>query len=102
LVEFNYASLKVVGSKNRNDGKLLKRTWARGVETTYSHNPATGDLLAVNYNTDDTTNLPMTYNRLGQQVSITDAAGQRTFGYNSHFQQVSETITDNVRKIAHI
>ena len=76
------------------DGKLLTRTWARGVVTTYTYDPA-GQLTSVSYS-DGTPGTSFTYNRLGQQSSITDATGTRTFTYNDALQLAAETNTQGV------
>ena len=76
-------------------GKLLTRTWARSggtIVTTYGYDPNTAELLTVNYS-DTTPDLTFTYNRLGQQNTITDGLGSRTFGYNASLQPLTETIS---------
>ena len=74
------------------DGKLTKRTWARGTTTNYFYDVATGELINIDYE-NDTTNIAYTYNRLGQVMTIQDAAGTRSFLYNNTFDLVKETIT---------
>jgi len=64
--------------------RLATRTWARGPVTTYSYNSATGELTTVDYS-DTTPDIAYTYNRLGQQKTVTDAVGTRTFAYKTHF-----------------
>ena len=71
------------------DGKLLTRTWARGIVTTYSYDPL-GQLSSVCYN-DGTPSVAFTFNRLGQQATITDGTGTRTFTYNGALQLAAET-----------
>ncbi|MCP4583170.1 MAG: RHS repeat-associated core domain-containing protein, partial [candidate division Zixibacteria bacterium] len=66
--------------------KLGTRTWARldnanPLETTYSYDPATGELTGIDY-ADATPDITFTYDRLGRQVTVTDGAGSRTFAYN--------------------
>ena len=73
------------------DGKLNKRTWARGVVTNYLYDTATGELLKVDYE-DDTPDITYTYNRLGQLATVQDAAGTRNFTYNANFDLIKETI----------
>ena len=73
------------------DGKLATRTWARGIVTNYNYDATTGQLLKVDY-TDDTPDITYTYNRLGQLATVQDAAGARTFAYNSTFDLIKETI----------
>lgn len=79
------------------DGKLATRTWARtdGVNpivTTYTYDPDTGELMKIDYS-DSTPDITFTYDRLGRQKTITDAAGSRTFSYNRNLQLESESIT---------
>lgn len=73
------------------DGKLIKRIWARGLTTQYSYDQATGNLLKIDY-TDTTPDVVYTYNRLNFLETVQDAAGQRTFSYNSQFALTHETI----------
>ena len=73
------------------DGKPATRTWARGIVTTYTYSSTTGELLNVDY-ADDTPDITYTYNRLGQQATVQDAAGARMFAYNSTFDLIKETI----------
>ena len=70
------------------DGKLATRTWARGVVTTYSYD-LQGQLTNISYS-DGTPGVTFNYNRLGQQKTITDGQGTRTFTYNDALQLVSE------------
>lgn len=77
-------------------GKLVSRTWARleanqPIVTTYSYDTKNGELLRIDYS-DSTPDLVFTYNRLGQQKTITDALGTRTFTYNEARQLQSESI----------
>jgi len=56
-------------------GRLTKRTWARGVVTDYTYNPA-GDLADINYS--DVAGSPdvsYTYNRRGFPKTVVDLAG---------------------------
>ncbi len=62
-------------------GQIATRTWARGVSTTYAYSGTTGELLTVDYS-DSTPDLTFTYNRLGQQSTVSDVTGTRTFTYN--------------------
>lgn len=78
-------------------GRMRTRTWARqeagaDLVTTYAYDGATGDLLGVGYS-DATPHIAFTYNRLGQQKTITDGLGTRTLLYNPALQPVSESIT---------
>lgn len=73
------------------DGKLATRTWARGIVTDYAYSSTTGELLSVDY-ADDTPDITYTYNRLGKLATVQDAAGTRSFTYNSAFDLTRETI----------
>ena len=75
------------------DGKLLTRTWARGITTTYSYDTATGELLKADYS-DATQDIERTYNRMGNLISVRDAAGVRTFNYDENFNLTGETLGD--------
>jgi len=90
LVSKTYADNKSVSYTYSADGKLATRTWSRGVVTNYAYNLA-GDLTGISYS-DSTPAVGFTYNRLGQQLTVTDAVGSRTFGYSDKFQLTSETI----------
>lgn len=80
------------------DGKLTNRTWGRGITTDYSYDPATGNLLNINYS-DDTPDITYTYNRLGKLATVMDAAGTRSFTYNDTFDLTSETINGIYNKV---
>lgn len=86
------ATLKSVDYTYTPDGKLLSRTWARGIVTNYNYDAATGQLLKVDY-MDDTPDITYTYNRLGQLSTINDAAGIRSFSYDVALNRIGETIT---------
>ena len=75
-------------------GKLLTRTWARNngsLVTTYGYDPATGELISVDYS-DDTPDVTYAYTRGGQLSSVNDAVGARAFTYNSDLRLNKETI----------
>ena len=57
-----------------NRGQLARRTWARGVTTDYSYSATTGEQTGINYS-DSTNPISYTYNRLGQNSSVTDLTG---------------------------
>ncbi len=76
------------------DGKLETRTWARengSIVTTYGYDLKTGELLTVDYS-DATPDITFTYDRLGRQKTVTDAAGHRIFHYNDNLQPEYEDI----------
>jgi RHS repeat-associated protein len=97
LTSKTYADNKSVSYTYSADGKLATRTWSRGVVTNYAYNLAS-DLTGIDYS-DDTPDVAFTYNRLGQQLTVTDAVGSRTFGYNGTFQLTSETINGIYNKV---
>ncbi|WP_176014686.1 RHS repeat domain-containing protein [Victivallis sp. Marseille-Q1083] len=77
------------------DGKLLTRTWSRlnagqPLKTTYSYDTF-GQLHKIDYS-DSTPDITYTYNRLGQPLTVTDAAGTRTLTYNAQFALQKESI----------
>ncbi len=81
--------------------KLQTRTWARQengnpIVTTYGYDPNTGELLSIDYS-DTTPDISFTYDRLGRQHTVTDAAGSRTFAYNK-LQLSSETMLGLINK----
>jgi RHS repeat-associated protein len=65
------------------DGKLATRSWARGVVTTYAYDTCCGSLTNITYS-DNTPSVSYTYDRLGRQVTITDAQGTRTNVYDAY------------------
>lgn len=69
------------------DGALATRSWQRNyngqkVTTTYTYDPATGELTDVDYN-DGTPSLSYGYSRTGSLQSVSDVVGTRTFKYRS-------------------
>jgi len=64
-----------------SDGKLAIRSWARGITTAYSYTNMSGEIIGINYS-DSTPDISFTYNRVGQQVTVDDAQGSRTFSYD--------------------
>ena len=62
-------------------GRLTKRIWARGVETDYAYD-FSGQLTNIAYS-DSTPDVAFTYDRLGRQLTATDALGTRTNVYNA-------------------
>ncbi len=88
------ASGKQVTYSYTTSGRLHTRTWARdggSKVTTYTYDPATGELLTIDY-ADSTQDISFTYDRLGRQKTITDTLGSRSFIYNNLLQLESETI----------
>jgi RHS repeat-associated protein len=98
LTSKTYADSKAVSYTYSSDGKLATRTWARfgvppsgGLLTSYSYNAATGELTGIDYS-DSTPDVAFSYNRLGQQKTVSDVVGTRTFSYNPALQLSSEAI----------
>ena len=87
------------------EGRLETRTWARTfegqpLETTYTYDPNTGELLTVNYSNTDygaaEPDLTYTYTRAGRLETVTDANPDGTdhsFDYSQSPTQVTETIS---------
>jgi len=74
---------------------LQTRSWARdsgAIVTTYNYHPATGELVTIDYS-DETPDVGFSYDRLGRQQTVADAAGSRTFAYNSSLQLETETLS---------
>lgn len=72
-------------------GRLLTRTWARGIVCTYGYNTA-GDLAGTTYS-DSTPAVTLAYDRSGRPKTMTDAAGTRTLAYHTSGQLDTETYT---------
>lgn len=77
-------------------GAPATRTWARHrngnpLVTAYRYDPATGDLLKIDYG-DDTPDIAFAYDRLGRKVRVNDAAGVRHFVYNAALQLENEEL----------
>lgn len=72
------------------DGKLKKRTWARGVSTDYAYD-AGGSLIGVSYS-DTTPGVTHGVDRLGRIVTTTDAIGTWTNSYSPDGQLASVSL----------
>ena len=79
------------------DGKLVTRTWARGVVTTYSYDD-NGSLTNTVYS-DGTPTISLAYSRAGRQVRAEDAAGITTFLYDDFGAVTNETVRLDVRLV---
>ena len=88
-------------------GALILRTWARrkdgrALATRYDYDPATGDLLKIDYS-DKTPDIEFAYNRLGRKIRVSDAAGVHHFAYDETLRLVSEGLTGpQIYRIARI
>jgi len=76
------------------DGKLSRRTWARGITTDYNYD-SINQMTNINYS-DSTPDVSFTFGRLGRQTTITDGQGTRAFAYNDALQLAAETNTQGV------
>ncbi|MEM7392215.1 MAG: hypothetical protein AAF492_07685, partial [Verrucomicrobiota bacterium] len=79
-------------------GRLLTRTWARGLTTTHTYDSNTGELLTRTYS-DATPGITTTYDRMGRPVTVTDAVGTRTFSYNVTLQLATQAVSGVVSSI---
>jgi RHS repeat-associated protein len=70
-------------------GRLEKRTWARGVVTTYGYN-LQNELRTIHYS-DGTPNVAYTRNSAGVVTIVSDGAGTHHLDYNAAGQLTSET-----------
>ena len=73
-----------------DDGKLAKRTWARGVETFYAYD-GWGNLTDTTYS-DNTPTIALRYDAMGRQIEAHDAAGVTTFAYDAYGALTNETV----------
>ena len=72
------------------DGKLAKRTWARGIVADYSYD-GWGNLTNTVYS-DGTSTISLFYDSLGRQIKANDAAGVTTFLYDTFGSLTNETV----------
>ena len=72
------------------DGKLSRRTWARGIVTDYSYDNW-GNLTNTVYS-DGTPTIALSYDALGRQTEAHDAAGITTFIYDSFGSLTNEAV----------
>ncbi len=80
LTNKTYADGKGTSYSYTGDGKLQTRIWARGITTTCSYTN-TAELVGIAYS-DSTPAITYTHNRIGQQVTVEDSQGIRTFAYD--------------------
>ncbi|MBA4387216.1 MAG: hypothetical protein C0404_04490 [Verrucomicrobia bacterium] len=91
-----YADLTGPRYDYTSDGKLAKRTWARGIDTTYSYSLA-GELQAVDYAGSVTPHVTNRFDRLGRITNVIDGAGSRYFKYSpTTFALTNETLGSTV------
>ena len=90
------ASNNAVGYSYYPDGKIETRTWARGIVTTYSYDPATAELTGKSYSDGVTPSLTYTFDRLGHpSTAVETFVGPSTittaFQYNVPGKLTNET-----------
>ena len=73
--------------------RLTTLTKARGIVTTHSYAPLTGELIATTHS-DGTQGWCFAYNHLGQMTTVTDASGTREITRDSHGRVRHETVLD--------
>ncbi len=106
LLTKTYADSKTTTYTYTPDGKLLTRSWARLVDsanlkTTYAYDATYGDMTSITYSdagsstVTPTPPVTMTYLLTGAIDTVTDAAGKRTFKYDSYLRPKWETFTAN-------
>ncbi len=72
-------------------GRLLTRTWARGILTTYTNNAA-GELLGITYS-DSTPAVSFTYDRRGRRTAVNSVGSVVQYQHNDAGQLLTETYT---------
>ncbi len=65
-------------------GQISRRTWDRGVYTTYGYSNVTGDLLTETHSDTTTPNVSYTRDKMGRLKTVTDYTGTRTFIYDKN------------------
>ena len=80
------------GTKYEYDshGRLMKRTWARGIDTFYAYD-VWGSLTRTDYS-DSTPSVVLCYDAMGRQTRAVDAAGVTTFAYDTFGSLTNETV----------
>ena len=74
--------------------RLASITSPRGIITTYTYAPLTGELQTTAHS-DSTPGSSASYNHLGQLATLTDPSGTRTFAYNAKGRLQQETLALN-------
>ena len=97
LLSKTYADNNSVSYEYDIKGNLTKRTWARAVLTNYAYN-SLDEMTGITYS-DATPAVALTYNRIGQQKTVTDVVGTRTFSYNDKLQLTGESINGIYNKV---
>ena len=79
-----YADGTAIRYSHQPNGRVERRTWARGLTTSYRYDAA-GGLARIDYS-DDTPDIVYQRDRLGRPYIITDALGTRTNAFAAEFQ----------------
>jgi len=88
LISKIYADSNGTTYSNNVGGKIVRRTWARGITADYTYNNA-GEMTAMNYS-DATPDLSYTYDRRGRRTSVTQGTNLVNIAYNDVGQVASE------------
>lgn len=72
------------------EGRLSRRTWARGVVTEYAYD-GWGNLTSIVYS-DGTPPVSLAYDAMGRQTEAHDAAGATVFAYDAFGSLANETV----------
>ena len=74
--------------------RLTTLTKARGIVTTHSYAPLTGELISATHN-DGTQGWRFAYNHLGQMTTVSDASGTREISRDAYGRVRRETVLDS-------
>mgnify|MGYP002289049063 CR=1 FL=1 len=82
-----YADGSCVSKTYDRLNRLETLTKARGIITSYTYAPFTGELLSVSHS-DNTQPWLYSYNHLGQMISVSDASGIRELSYDAYGKMI--------------
>ena len=85
-----YADGSCVSKTYDRLNRLETLTKARGIITSYTYAPFTGELLSVSHS-DNTQPWLYSYNHLGQMISVSDASGIRELSYDAYGRMIRDT-----------
>ncbi|MDU7626297.1 RHS repeat-associated core domain-containing protein, partial [Akkermansia sp.] len=85
-----YADGSCVSKTYDRLNRLETLTKARGIITSYTYAPFTGELVSVTHS-DSTPEWDFAYNHLGQMVSVCDISGTREISYDVYGRMIQET-----------
>lgn len=86
-----YDDSSSVTYSNTPAGRLARRTWARGITTTYGYNNS-GELTGVTYS-DSSPAVAAVYDRRGRRVVASSVSDETSYSYNAAGQLLAETHT---------